>query len=45
LTASRRIRPLPLTAGIDALRGSMLQRARLPELDLQIAIILGWGSS
>lgn len=36
------IRALPLTAVIDALRGNMLQGARLHELALQIAIILGW---
>lgn len=36
------IRALPLTAVIDALRGSMLQGASLAELALQIAILCGW---
>lgn len=36
------IRALPLTAVIDALRGNMLQGARLHELAAQVAIILGW---
>ncbi|HBY63824.1 MAG TPA: ABC transporter permease [Solibacterales bacterium] len=36
------IRALPLTAAIDALRASMLQGARLPQLAPQIGILSAW---
>ena len=36
------VRALPLTAVIDAMRGSMLQGLHLPQLGPQLAVITGW---
>jgi ABC-type multidrug transport system permease subunit len=36
------VKALPLTAVVDALRGSMLQGARLPHLASELAVIAVW---